>query len=150
MWARKRTISASTIDFQPTLTYESTSTDLQQQHLTSFCVVYGVLFESTAASSGVMDVMLVTNICSQSAECLYPTFCNQTWYCGAPPWAGMSCEKMWFYLQGQGYSVGLYNQNMTVSTISFTSCKPESFATKLNSSSSETKKCPVKILDCCV
>ena len=29
----------------------------------------------------------------------------------------MSCEKMGFYLQGQGHSVGLYNQNMTVSTI---------------------------------
>ena len=39
----------------------------------------------------------------------------------------MSCEKMGFYLQGQGHSVGLYNQNMTVSTISFIS-----FATKLN------------------
>ena len=29
----------------------------------------------------------------------------------------MSCEKMGFYLQGQGHSVGLYNQNMTISTI---------------------------------
>ena len=26
-------------------------------------------------------------------------------------------RKMDFYLQGQGHSVGLYNQNMTVSTI---------------------------------
>ena len=42
--------------------------------------------------------------------------------------AGMSCEKMRFYLQGQGHSVGLYNQNVAVSTISFIS----SFATKLN------------------
>ena len=32
--------------------------------------------------------------------------------------------KMGFYLQGQGHSVGLYNQNMTVSTISFISSKP--------------------------
>ena len=40
---------------------------------------------------------------------------------------------MGLYLQGQGHNVGLYNQNMTVSTISFISSKPvESFATKLN------------------
>ena len=38
-------------------------------------------------------------------------------------------KKMGFYLQGQGHIVGLYNQNKTVSTISFTS---EPFATKLN------------------
>ena len=34
--------------------------------------------------------------------------------------------KKGFYLQGQGHSVGLYNQNMMVSTISFI------VATKLN------------------
>ena len=77
-------------------------------------------------SSGGRDVMLVTLICSHSAECLFATFCNQTWYCGAPPRAGMSYEKMGFYLQGQGHSVGLYNQNMTVSTIFFISSKPVS------------------------
>ena len=38
----------------------------------------------------------------------------------------MSCEKMGSYLQGQGHNVGLYNQNMTVSTISFISPKPVS------------------------
>jgi len=38
----------------------------------------------------------------------------------------MSREKMGFYLQGQGHSEGLYNQNMTVSTISFISSKPVS------------------------
>ena len=135
--AHKRIIFASTIDFWPstidfwpTLMYESTSADLRQQRLTSFCAVCGVLFyykgESTVVSSWVRDVTLVTHICSHSAECLYATFCNQTWYCGAPPWAGMSCEKMGFYLQGQGHSVGLYNQNMTVSTISFISSKPVS------------------------
>ena len=122
MWVHRRTISASTIDFQPTLMYESTSDDLRQQHLTSFCAVCEVLIdckmESTVVSSGVRDVSLVTNICSQLAECLYATFCNQTWYCGAPPWARMSCKKLGFYLQGQGHSVGLYNQNMMVSTIS--------------------------------
>ena len=42
------------------------------------------------------------------------------------PNEGMSCKKMGFYLQGQGHSVGLYNQNMTVSTISFISSKPVS------------------------
>ena len=76
-------------------------------------------------SSGVRDVTLVTHICSHSAECLFATFCNQTWYCSAPQ-AGMSCEKMGFYLQGQGHSEVLYNQNMTVSTISFISSKPVS------------------------
>ena len=95
--AHKSTISVSTIDFRPTLTNESTSADLWQQHLTSFCTVYGVLFdykrESIVVSSGVRHVTLVTNICSQSAECLYATFCNQTWCCGAPPWARMSCKK---------------------------------------------------------
>ena len=75
-------------------------------------------------SLGVRDVMLVTHICSHLAECLFAIFCNQTWYCKAPPWAGMSCEKMGFYLKG--HSVGLYNQNITVSTISFISSKPVS------------------------
>ena len=35
-------------------------------------------------------------------------------------------EKMGFYLQGQGHSVGLYNQNMTVSAMSFICSKPVS------------------------
>ena len=91
--AHKRTISLGTIDFRPALTYQSTSTDLRQQKLTSFCVVCGVLFdykrESTVVSSGVRAVTLVTCICPKSVECLYETFCNQTWYCGAPPCAGM-------------------------------------------------------------
>ena len=125
--AHKIIISACTTDFRPTLTYQSTSADLQQQRLTSFCAVCGVLFyqkrESTEVSSGARDVTLVTHICSHSAECLFAIFCNQTWYCDAPPWAGMSCEKTWFSLQGRGHCVGLYNQNMTVSTISFISSK---------------------------
>ena len=97
MRAHKRTISVSTIDFRPTLTYESTSAHLRRQRLTSFYAVCGVLFDykrkSTVVSSGVRDVTLVTNICYQSAECLHANFCNQTWYCGASRWAGMSCEK---------------------------------------------------------
>ena len=35
-------------------------------------------------------------------------------------------KKMGFYLQGQGHSVGLYNQNVTVSSISFISSNPVS------------------------
>ena len=128
--AHKIIISACTIDFRHTLTYQPTSADLWQQRLTSFYAVCGVLFyykrESTVVSSGVRDVTLVTHICSHSAECLFEIFCNQSWYGRAPPWAGMSCEKMGFYHQGQGHSVGLYNQNMTVSTISFISSKPVS------------------------
>ena len=124
MRAHKRTISVRTIDFWPILPYESTSADLWQQHLTSFCAVCVVLFdykrENTVGSSGVRDVTLVTNICSQSAECLYATFCNQTWYCEPE----CHVKKIGFYLQRRGHSVGLYNQNMTVSTISFISSKP--------------------------
>ena len=134
MWAHWIIISASTIDFWLTLTYESTSADLRQQRLTSFCAVCGVLFdykrESTGVSSGVQDVTLVTNNCSQSDECLYANFCNQTWYCGTPPWARMACEKRrrkkGLSLQGQTQSVGLYNQNMTISAIYFISSKPVS------------------------
>ena len=74
--AHKIIISAFyfSIDFRPTLTYQSTSADLRQQHLTSFCAVCGVLFyqkrESTVVSSGVRDVTLMTHICSHLAECL--------------------------------------------------------------------------------
>ena len=35
-------------------------------------------------------------------------------------------KKLGFYLQDQGHSVGLYNQNMMVSTIFFISSKPVS------------------------
>ena len=42
-------------------------------------------------------------------------------------------KKIGFYLQGQGNSVALYSQNMTVSTISFICSKPMSFfAANLN------------------
>ena len=74
MRAHKRTISASTFDFRPTLKYESTSADLRQHRLTSFCAVCGVLFdykrESTVVFAGLRDITLVTNIFSQLAECL--------------------------------------------------------------------------------
>ena len=61
-----------------------TSADLRQQHLTSFCAVCGVLFdckrESTVVFLGLRAVMPLTNICSQSAECLFATFVTK------PPW----------------------------------------------------------------
>ena len=126
--AHKRTISASTIDFQCTLMYESTSADLWQQCLTSFCTMCGVLFdykkESTVVSSGVRDVTLMTNICSQLAERLYATFCNQTWYCGAPPWARLSCEKTGI-LSSRSRSQ-CHNQNIMISVVSFIISKPRS------------------------
>ena len=42
-------------------------------------------------------------------------------------------KKLGFYLQGQGHSVGLYNQNMTVSTtlLSPTSTNPPPFSPSL-------------------
>ena len=120
MRAHKRTISASTIDFRPTLTYESTSADLWQQHLPPLppffllffftvyfmCMVYDYKRKSTVVSSGVRDVTHLTHICSRSADCLV-LWCTI-----------MSSNVMrknnnsnWdFYLQGQG----LHNQNMTV------------------------------------
>ena len=122
--AHKIIIFACTIDFRPTLTYQSISADLRQQRLTSFCAVCGVLFDYKRESTVVSSV--VTHICSHSTECLYATICNQTRYFGAPPWPGLSREKMRFCLHGQGHSVGLYTQNMTVSIISFISSKPVS------------------------
>ena len=71
-------------------------------------------------TSGVRDVTLVTNICYQLAECLYATFCNQTWH--EYPHE-LECHAQKWDLKGQGHSVGLYNQNMVVSTISFISSK---------------------------
>ena len=71
-------------------------------------------------SSGVRDVTLVTHICSHSAECLqsFETKLGIVVHQHEPE---CHAKKMGFYLQGQGHSVGLYNQNMTVSTISFIS-----------------------------
>ena len=44
----------------------------------------------------------------------------------------MSCEKVGFYLQGQGHSVGLYYQNMTFLLYLLLVLTSESFASKLN------------------
>ena len=124
--AHKIIISACTIDFRPTLTYESTSDDLSAATFDLFLRrVWCIIWLQKGKHCGVFRGRDVT-LCSHSAECFFAAFCNQTWYCGAPPWAGMSCKKMGFYLQGQGHSVGLYNQNMTVSAISFISSKPVS------------------------
>ena len=76
-------------------------------------------------SSGVRDVTLVTHICSHSAECLQ-SFVTKLGIVVHHHEPKCHAKKMGFYLQGQGHSVGLYNQNMTVSTISFISSKPVS------------------------
>ena len=136
-------ISACTIDFRPTLTYQLVHISwLAAATFDLFlrCVWCIILLEkeSTVVSSGVRDVTLVTHLFPLGW--VFAIFRNQTWYCGAPPWARMSCEKMGFYLQGQGHSVGFYNQNMTVSTISFISSEPVSFATKLNLSVDHRKQ----------
>ena len=56
------------------------------------------------------DVNLVTHICSHSAECLFATFCNQTWYiftmhhhepeCHAKKWDSIFKAKVtvWAYI----------------------------------------------------
>ena len=111
--AHKITISASTIGFRPTLTYESTSADLRQQRLTSFCAVWCIIW----LQKGKYCDVFRGEGCNARDKYLFPvfvtTFCIQTWHCGALPWAWMTCEKMGFYLQGQGHSVGSCSQNMT-------------------------------------
>ena len=100
------------------------------------CVVYYLDYKrESSVSSGVRDVTLVTNTCSQSAECLYATVCNQTWYCGAPPWARMSCEKTGNLSSRSRSQCGfiLYNQNMMVSAISFINFKLMSLLMQPNS-----------------
>ena len=75
-------------------------------------------------SSGVRDVTLVTHICSDSCVCLQ-SFVTKPGIvmhhlepeCHAKKWDSTFKVKV---------SVGLYNQNMTVSTISFISSKPVS------------------------
>ena len=101
-------------DFRPTLTYQSTSADLRQQHLTSFCAVCGVLFyqkrESTVVSSGVRDVTLVTHICSHSDECLqsFVTKLGIVVHHYAP-----ECHaKKWDSIYKVKVTVWAYNQNM--------------------------------------
>ena len=86
------------------------------------CMVYYLTTvykrESTVVSSGVRNVTLVTNICSQSAECLHLFVTKLSVVHHHEPECQLSCRKMGFCLQGQGHSVGLYNQNMTVFIIS--------------------------------
>ena len=65
----------------------------------------------------------------------------------------MSCHKnRGCYLQGQGHSEGLYNENITVSTIlcKLMILKKEDFFAKKLSLVVEhcMSKCPVKVLDC--
>ena len=75
-------------------------------------------------SSGVRDVTLVTHICSHSAECLQSFVTKLGIVVHHHHEPECHAKKMGFYLQG--HSVGLNNQNMTVSTISFISSKPMS------------------------
>ena len=126
MWAHKLIISARTTDFQPTLMYQSTSADLRQQCLTSFCAVCGVLFdykrESTVVSSGVRAVCSwQIFVPTRLSVCIQP-FVTKLGIVVHHHEPECHARKMGFYLQGQG----LYNQNMTVSTISFISSKPVS------------------------
>ena len=54
MRAHKIIISACTVDFRPTLTYQSTSADLRQQRLTSFCAVCGVCLQPFVTKLGIV------------------------------------------------------------------------------------------------
>ena len=51
--AHKIIISAFTIDFRPTLTYQSTSDDTRQQRLTSFCAVWCIILPEKGKHCGV-------------------------------------------------------------------------------------------------
>ena len=124
--AHERTISASTFDFRPTLKYESTSADLRQHRLTSFCAVCGcIIWLQKGKHCGICRVegynarhnKTKQKQKSQSAECLQP---NLVLWCTT-----MSRNVVWkrkrkkkkkktqktpqkgFYLQGQGHNVGL-------------------------------------------
>ena len=73
---------------------------MRQQRLTSFCAVCGVLFYyAVLLEKGKHCGVFRGEGCNARGTYLFPLgwvfaiFCNQTWYCGAPPWAGMSCEK---------------------------------------------------------
>ena len=113
MRAHKRIISACTIDFRPTLTYQSTSANLRQQRLTSFCAVWCIILLEKGKHCGVFR----DEGCLQS----FVTKLGIVVHHHEPE---CPAKKMGFYRQG--HSVGLYNQNMTVSTISFISSKPVS------------------------
>ena len=74
-------------------------------------------------SSEVRDVTLVTHV--WLSVCLQP-FVTKLGIVVHHHEPECHAKKMGFYLQGQGHSVGLYNQNKTVSIISFISSKPVS------------------------
>ena len=46
-------------------------------------------------------------------------FLNRTWYGGVLSRDDVYAQKLVHYLQCQGHSEGIYNQNMTIFTISF-------------------------------
>ena len=77
-------------------------------------------------SSGVRDVTLVTHfVPTRLSVCLQPcvTKLGIVVHHHEPE---CHAKKFEFYFQGQGHRVGLYNQNITVSTIPFISYKPVS------------------------
>ena len=103
--------------------YQSTSADLQQQCLTSFCCVCCIILLEKGKHCGVFrgEGYNARDTYLFPLMCLFAIVCNQTWYCDA-----RDSILMGFYPQGQGHNVRLYNQNMTVSAISFISSKPVS------------------------
>ena len=58
------------------------------------------------------------NVCEDDDLINCQTVCYQTWYCDASSWAGMHAKRLVYCFRGPGHSKGLYDQNMTVSTIS--------------------------------
>ena len=69
---------------------------------------------------------LVLSLCPiVSAQCLLnltAIFVNGTWCGGVLSRGDVSCEKWVHYLQCQCHSEGLYNQNMTIFTLSLLNC----------------------------
>ena len=65
-------ISACTIDFQPTLTYQSTSADLQQQCLTSFCAVWCIISLQKGKHCGVCRGEGCNAHDTQLSDCMQP------------------------------------------------------------------------------
>ena len=129
--AHTKTISASTIDFPPILTYDSTSADLRQQRLTSFCAVWKIIWLQKGKHCGIFRGEVCSwhiFVPSQLSVCMQPfvTKPGSVMHHHEPECHEKRKEKKKekrFYLQGLGHSMGLYNQNMMVSTIFFISCK---------------------------
>ena len=129
--AHKIIISARTIDFWPPLTpgTDHISWLVAATFDLSLRCVWCIILLEKGKYCGVFR----GEGCNTCDTYLFPLgwvfaiFCKQTWYCGAPPWAGMSCEKKGFSLQGQGHSVGLYNQNILLVLNQWVFCNQTQF-----------------------